>query len=38
MFFYYYPVTACKKTSFRDDAPKERRQADREWVGGAAPF
>jgi amino acid adenylation domain-containing protein/non-ribosomal peptide synthase protein (TIGR01720 family) len=28
----------AKKTSFWDDAPKERHQADREWVGGATPL
>ncbi|MGD2084798.1 MAG: amino acid adenylation domain-containing protein [Candidatus Aminicenantes bacterium] len=27
----------AKKTSFWDDAPKERHQADREWAGGATP-
>jgi hypothetical protein len=28
----------AKRTSFWDDAPKERHQADREWVGGATPL
>ena len=27
---FIYPEKACRKTSFWDDAPKERHQADRE--------